>query len=666
MTASPFLLGSTLLFWGWQSQLLLFAVPMAVILESAHWLNWRWRLSDKDFNRVTDLTSLLLLITTFYLFNEQSFHGLMTLLSWLPILFFLLMMAQVYSTEGSVKLSSLFLSLRHHEAKVGIPPSPRVNLYYPYIMMCLLATSVSYAQWFFAGVCIIIIWILWLARPQRYSIVVWLLLLMITGTFSYLAQLGIVHLQTRMEEIILSWFQEMLWIGRDPYRQNTALGDLGRLKQSDRIVLRVKTPYPLLLREASYNLYFKTSWRAHNSLASFHEVKTGNSETTWSFIESSDLGTSNLSPTSKIRISTYLHRGTGMLPLPHGTYQLSELAVPSVQYNHYGAVKVERGPGLIEYTAHFGHHTPLDEEPDQQYDLYLPPSEEKHLREISNQLNLLHQDNPRKILNILTNFFNQHFQYSLDLTGPRSKDITPLEYFLHFNRKGHCEYFATATVLLLRTAGIPSRYASGYAVEEFSELEDIFIVRQRHAHAWTLAFIDGHWQEFDTTPAIWVNLEEENATWWEPLYDLGSWITYKFSQWRWHERENSNNWLIWLILPLILILIWRLYSREKVNSSAQRVDKIDTRSATIGTDSAFYQVVQQLNLAGYTRSPGENLSTWLKRIQVLQMSEPEMQTMLTLHQRYRFDPAGMSPQEQTLLKTHVQAWLQRFKVGVTK
>ncbi|MBT8330725.1 MAG: transglutaminase-like domain-containing protein, partial [Deltaproteobacteria bacterium] len=39
-----------------------------------------------------------------------------------------------------------------------------------------------------------------------------------------------------------------------------------------------------------------------------------------------------------------------------------------------------------------------------------------------------------------------------------------IENFLTRSRSGHCEYFATATVLLLRQAGIPARYARGYSV----------------------------------------------------------------------------------------------------------------------------------------------------------------------------------------------------------
>jgi len=680
MNTPPFLLGCTILFWGWQSHLFPYAVPMALILELARWIKWRWALSDKDFNRVTDFTSLSFIMATFYLASQQSVHGFMTLLNWLPMVFFLLITAQTYSTHGTINLGSLFLSLRSKSGKSHHRANERINLTYPYMMICLLSASVTQNSWFFVGACLLIGYGLWTVRPSRYSAMIWVLLLGMAGILAYISQLGIYHLQFQVEEMILSWFQDRFSTDRDPYRQNTALGYIGRLKQSDRIVLRVKSPHPLLLREVSYNTYFKTIWRVKSS--HFSEVPLNQDEMSWTVAKippplnkegmTRELDGS-ISPLLKreiakklddslldlgnnfeqsLQVSAYLNNGKGMLALPHGTYKIADLAVPSIQRNEYGAVKVENGPGLIKYTAHFGQNTPLDSVPTED-DLRLPRYEE-YLTELSNELDLPHQK-PQQVLEKLTRFFN-NFQYSLNLTAPVQRNITPLEHFLRDSRVGHCEYFATATVLLLRTAGIPSRYASGYAVEEFSHLEGVYLVRKRHAHAWALAYINGGWQIFDTTPAAWFSLEEEMAAWWEPLYDVISWLTYKFSLWRWRDdSDSSTDWLLWLILPLSLLLVWRLYSREKVARS-QSAKPLNT-AIIVGADSAFYQIVQQLNAAGLIRQQGETLTAWLKRVQAPLLSEASMQTMLTLHQRYRFDPAGISIQEQTILAAQVKAWL---------
>ena len=394
MNPPPFLLSCTLLFWGWQSHLLWFAVPMALILEIARFIGWRLALSDKDFNRVTDLTSLSFIIVALYLVNQESVYGLITLLNWLPMQFFLLIVAQTYSTQGTVNLSSLFLSLRHQQAKTGLPhltANSRINLSYPYIITCLLAASVYQTPWFFVGMFLLVAWGLWTIRPQRYPVAVWGILLMVAGTLAYLIQGGLHSLQTELEKMILNHFQDMLFADRDPYRQRTAIGDIGQLKLSDKILLRVDTPYPILLRQASYNMYSDTTWRTKRS--HFTNVFSETHSTTWRLTsEKLKGGKSEKSPlyqpklkdtnlgllSSSVKISAYLRHGKGVLALPHGTYQISELAVPTVQRNDFGAVKVDDGPGLVKYTAHFALKNTLLDVPPIADDLQIPLNDKKY------------------------------------------------------------------------------------------------------------------------------------------------------------------------------------------------------------------------------------------------------------------------------------------------
>ncbi len=91
------------------------------------------------------------------------------------------------------------------------------------------------------------------------------------------------------------------------------------------------------------------------------------------------------------------------------------------------------------------------------------------------------------------------YRYTLDL-GVRDQD-NPVEDFLFDSRSGHCEYFATSMVLLLRSQGIPARMVSGYLGAEHNPLEGYYIVRQSNAHAWVEALIEGEgWRIFDPTP----------------------------------------------------------------------------------------------------------------------------------------------------------------------
>ncbi len=91
------------------------------------------------------------------------------------------------------------------------------------------------------------------------------------------------------------------------------------------------------------------------------------------------------------------------------------------------------------------------------------------------------------------------FRYTTDLVGRRAE--SPIEEFLLTTKEGHCEYFASAMVLLLRSEGIPARLVTGFLGAEISRFEDYYVVRQSNAHAWVEAYVDGSgWITLDPTP----------------------------------------------------------------------------------------------------------------------------------------------------------------------
>ena len=83
-----------------------------------------------------------------------------------------------------------------------------------------------------------------------------------------------------------------------------------------------------------------------------------------------------------------------------------------------------------------------------------------------------------------------HYTYTLD-TVISSQGKTPLSEFLFETRYGHCEYFASAMALMLRTLGIPSRVVNGYAATDQNPLTGFIEVRGTDGHAWTEAYYDG-------------------------------------------------------------------------------------------------------------------------------------------------------------------------------
>lgn len=80
------------------------------------------------------------------------------------------------------------------------------------------------------------------------------------------------------------------------------------------------------------------------------------------------------------------------------------------------------------------------------------------------------------------------FMYSIS-PQQRDEQLDPLEDFVTTHRAGHCEYFAGALVMMLRSQNIPARMAIGYKGGEWNPLGMYYQVQQLHAHAWVEAYL---------------------------------------------------------------------------------------------------------------------------------------------------------------------------------
>jgi protein-glutamine gamma-glutamyltransferase len=82
------------------------------------------------------------------------------------------------------------------------------------------------------------------------------------------------------------------------------------------------------------------------------------------------------------------------------------------------------------------------------------------------------------------------YQYTLDFSQVRRRrELDPIEDFVANHHSGHCEYFASALVMMLRSQGIPARMVVGFRGGEYNALGDYYQVLQRHAHAWVEAYL---------------------------------------------------------------------------------------------------------------------------------------------------------------------------------
>jgi len=160
-------------------------------------------------------------------------------------------------------------------------------------------------------------------------------------------------------------------------------------------------------------------------------------------------------------------------------------------------------------------------------------------------------DNPFDKAVTLESYLRSNYGYTLNLTGKLGDD--PLARFLFETREGHCEYFASAMAIMLRSIGIPSREVNGFLPGEYNGLGGDYIVRASDAHSWVEVYFPGTgWLTFDPTPAA-----PESAGGFRAR--LGQYIDWMELSWReWvinydlnHQmqlsrmmRQNSVDWTV--------------------------------------------------------------------------------------------------------------------------
>jgi transglutaminase-like putative cysteine protease len=100
----------------------------------------------------------------------------------------------------------------------------------------------------------------------------------------------------------------------------------------------------------------------------------------------------------------------------------------------------------------------------------------------------------------IENYLQHNYGYTLDLKVGGSD---PLADFLFNIKEGHCEYFSTAMAVMLRTQGIASRVVNGFQRGEYNDAADVYTVTQRDAHSWVEVYFPetNAWVTFDPTPA---------------------------------------------------------------------------------------------------------------------------------------------------------------------
>lgn len=630
MNSRLILLMCSLLIWPWLLQTWAAAGMVILIILMAQATSWRWQITLNQFYRWGDLSSLLtVMVLLYFYFIQITDRPIFVMLKWLPLLIAPLLLVQLFSTGQKLPLGTLFYSFRNHQTSA----SKTLDFQLPYALLTLLSAGAANVQnmSYFLLAAAFIVMLLWFFRPKQSPKWLWLLLICLAITASHQGQFGLRRLQNILEYKSMEW---LVGLNVDPFKSHTSIGDVGEMKLSDKIAFRVKTTEPLYLLQASYNRYAGKSWTVSD----------------FAFKADNPVKTAPKQLLQQLEILQQFNQREEILALPDGTVDITGISGSDFQYNSLGAVKIIDTPDFGNYQVIYtGKRTGI---PDNQ-DLQIPRQHQDWLSSLDKQLKLS-ELKPSAAAETIQHYFQRNFRYSLYLGTEPDADLALRDFILK-RKAGHCEYFAAASVMLLRQAGIPARLANGYVVEEYDPQQDLYVVRYRHAHAWAIAYYNGAWQIVDSTPSQWLKMENAEASLFQPITDWFSNLILMFKKWQLQQGDEPN--ILWLGAAAVLALYvsGRIYSARRQLTREFKTDRLAAESLTWqGLDSEFYLIAQQFQDTEYAKTKTESMQEWVQRLQM-----PELNELYKLHYQLRFDPAGLLPEKRKQLQIQVSRWLQK-------
>ncbi len=614
-----------LLFWGMLNQQMWIALGMGVIWMIVHRMPWRWPMTVTQFYRFGDLISLLFIGFLLYLiFGQSEQRPVYALLEWLPLFYWPLMLVQSACVQQQIPVGTLLYSVRRSSEVYWLDFSM------PYTAITLLSAGTQPPDgWGYLGGCSLFLAVLlWQQKSRKTPILVWLVLIGMAMVVGLLAQQGLRQLQTVMEQAAVDWFLDSQ---TDPFQSMTHIGVVGELKLTSGVVFRVQADEPLLLMQAAYDRYAGKNWFA-----------------TQRQFEPLVFNPATALPVRKAKFFQSPALST-ILALPPGLRNIDGLEGATLQTTDLGTVKLTEAPDYIQYQASYDGQRQAAEGI---FDLEIPETHSEWIQTLQQQLKL-QTSSPATIARQIAEFFQSHYFYTLYTPSSEDADAA-LRNFALQRKAGHCEYFAVATVFLLRSYGIPARLATGYAMQEYDPDAGLYLIRHRHAHAWALAYIDGYWQDVDSTPARWLAIEEQQDGFFQPIRDGLSMRYFQFRQWRFQQAQHqTDDRMIKLTVAGLLggYLLWRLFKGRK--NVIRRKSSTTLALDYPGLDSDFYPIIERLEKAGSPRLPHEPLGIWLKRL-----DHPELLELLDWHYRYRFGAQPESIMVKKQLEQAVNQWVK--------
>ena len=305
--------------------------------------------------------------------------------------------------------------------------------------------------------------------------------------------------------------------GLTGFSNTVRLGEIGRIQQSDEVVMRVQienddqgTIGGIRWRGVALDTFDNKTWSKSKSISQNPFLKSENS-----FFQVDTLRDRRFVTEQTVYlepIDTMVLFGLSRMVAVQGNFQV-------LQKDPYGGItSIRNSFERISYKVLSDRWTPNIEALRNDNAVYL--ADDANYLQIPDKFDERIGKYASEITRDKTNRYDkakaieQHLQTQFGYTlEQKAGGEEPLADFLFNVREGHCEYFATAMVMMLRTQGIAARIVNGFQRGEYNETADMFVVKQKNAHSWVEVYFprEKSWITFDPTPSVGQNLTENTA-----------------------------------------------------------------------------------------------------------------------------------------------------------
>ena len=291
------------------------------------------------------------------------------------------------------------------------------------------------------------------------------------------------------------------------FSDHVELGNIGEIQQSNTVVMHVEIvgdergTYTQKWRGVALSVFDGTSWS--NPYRAF-PLRPGMNQ-------QFDLRSRDIRPKAPLALdlSSQIHYRVLMEPLGINVFFLA--SQPQALQGKYRVIATDRGRAVFDldpehpvgiYDGWSLRDAPASPERtytvDEVSDYLQLPKLDSRIPELAAQVANISSSDYDKATS-MEHYLKTKFSYTLQLPSTRHTD--PLAHFLFERKQGHCEYFASAMAVMLRTLKIPSRVITGFRTNEFNDITSQYIIRSSDAHAWVEAYFpERGWVTFDPTP----------------------------------------------------------------------------------------------------------------------------------------------------------------------